>query len=153
MAVYVSLAKRRRRAAVVAIAALVIGLLIGFAIGTTRTKSVDDRVQAVQSDAENVATRLVALDIEYRDALSGGADDLDSSVTKPLEEIQSDTVRMLDRAPWVGPDARGAVLDKIAKLSVLAKARAAPDAFLSALNDASAQVRSTFGVEKNLSGG
>lgn len=146
MAVYVSLAKRRRRAAIVATATLVIGLLLGFAIGTTRTKSVDDRVQAVHTEADRIATRLVALDIEYRDSLNGGADDFDTSVTVPLTEIQADTVHLLDRAPWVGADQRGDVLDKVAKLVVLAKARTAPDAFLTALNDASALVRTTFGA-------
>jgi hypothetical protein len=114
MAVYVSLAKRRRRAAVVATATLVIGLLLGFAVGTTRTKSVDDRVQAVHTEADRIATRLVALDIEYQDSLSGGADDFDTSVTVPLAEIQADTVHLLDRAPWVGADQRGDVLDKVA---------------------------------------
>lgn len=146
MAVYVSLGKRRRRAAIVATATLVVGLLLGFAIGTTRTKSVDDRVQSVHTEADRIATRLVALDIEYRDSLGGGADDFDTSVTVPLAEIQSDTVHLLDRAPWIGADQRGDVLDKIAKLAVLAKARTAPDDFLIALNDASAFVRTTFGA-------
>ncbi|MEO8696011.1 MAG: hypothetical protein ABI658_20990 [Acidimicrobiales bacterium] len=146
MAVYVSLAKRRRHTAVVAVATLVVGLVIGFAIGTTRTTSLDDRVQAVHTDADRLATRLVALDIEYRDALAGGGDDFDTSVTAPLAKVQADTVHLLDRAPWVGADQRGEVLDKIAKLAVLAKARTAADDFLTALNDASALVRSTFGA-------
>ena len=147
MAVYVSRAKRRRHAAVLATATLVVGLLLGFAIGTTRTKSVDDRVQSVRTEADHIATRLVALDIEYRDSFGGGADDFDTSVTEPLAEIQADTVRLLDRAPWVGADQRGAVLDKIARLVVLAKARTAPDDFLTALNGASAIVRTTFGAD------
>lgn len=146
MAVYVSLAKRRRHAALVAIATLVIGLVVGFAIGTTRTSSVESRVRSVQTDADRIATRLVALDIEYRDAVAGGADDFDTSVTAPLAKIQGDTVHLLDRAPWIGADERGEVLDKIAKLVVLAKARTAADDFLAALNDASAVVRTDFGA-------
>jgi hypothetical protein len=146
MAVYVSLAKRRRHAALVATATLVIGLVVGFAIGTTRTSSVEDRVQAVRTDADRIATRLVALDIEYRDAVAGGADDFDTSVTAPLTKIQDDTVHLLDRAPWIGADQRGEVLDKIAKLVVLAKARTAADDFLAALNDASALMRTDFGA-------
>jgi hypothetical protein len=146
MAVYVSVARRRRRAALVATATLVIGLVIGFGVGTTRTKSVDDRVQSVHTDASDIAARLVALDIEYRDALGGGADGFNGSVIQPLSEIQSDTVHLLDRAPWINADQRGEVLDKIAKLTVLANDRTTGDTFLAALNDAAALVRTTFGV-------
>lgn len=110
-----------------------------------RTKSLDDRVQSVHTEADQIETRLVALDIEYRDSFGGGADDFDASVTEPITKIQADTVRLLDRAPWVGADQRGDVLDKIARLVVLAKAHTAPDEFLTALNDASAIVRTTFG--------
>jgi hypothetical protein len=108
--------------------------------------SIDDRVQNVQTDARNIATRLVAFDIEYRDGLSGGSDSLDSSVIEPLIEIQTDTVHLLDRAPWVSADQRGQVLDKLARLVVLAKARTPADDFLAALNDAASLTRSTFGV-------
>ena len=146
MAVYVSVAKRRRRAVLLATGTLVIGLVIGFAIGTTRTTSIEDRVRSVQTDAGDVATRLVALDIEYRDGLNGGADSVDSSVVQPLGEIQTDTVHLLDRAPWVTVVERGAVLDKVARLVVLAKARTPADDFLAALNDAATVVRATFGV-------
>jgi hypothetical protein len=146
MAVYVSVARRRRRTVLWAIATLVIGLLVGFAVGTTRTKSVDDRVQSVHADADQIAARLVALDIEYRDALGGGSDDFDTSVIQPLGKIQSDAVHLLDRAAWINPDQRGEVLDELAKLVVLAKARTAADEFLAALNDAASSVRSTFGV-------
>jgi len=146
MAVYVSVAKRRRRTVIWATATLVIGLVVGFAIGTTRTTSIDDRVRGVQTDASDIATRLVALDIEYRDGLNGGADSLDASVIEPLGEIQTDTVRLLNRAPWVTTDQRGAVLDKVARLVVLAKARTPADDYLAALNDAASLVRATFGV-------
>ena len=63
-----------------------------------------------------------------------------------LGKIQSDAVHLLDRAAWINPDQRGEVLDELAKLVVLAKARTAADEFLAALNDASSSVRSTFGV-------
>ena len=146
MAVYVSVAKRRRRAVVLAMGTLVIGLLVGFAIGTTRTKSVDDRVQSVHTDADEMATRLVALDIEYRDALGGGSDDFDASVIAPLGKIQTDAVHLLDRAAWITADQRDQVLDKIARLVVVAKARTPADGFLAGLDDAAALVRATFGV-------
>ena len=146
MAVYVSVARRRRRTVLWAIATLVIGLVLGFAVGATRTKSVEDRVQSVHVDADDLATRLVALDIEYRDAFGGGSDSFDASVIQPLAKIQSGTVHLLDRAAWLGPDRRGEVLDELAQIVGLAKAHTNAHEFLTGLNRAAALVRATFGV-------
>jgi hypothetical protein len=146
MAVYVSAGQRRRRVVLIAVATLAVGLLVGFAVGVTRTTSVDARVHDVQRDANNLATRLVALDIEYRDALDGGADDFDTSVSKPLAAIEADTVRLLDRAPWVSGAGRNEVLDAIANVEQLAQSHTPADPFLTALQQASKQVTTTFGA-------
>ena len=66
--------------------------------------------------------------------------------TRPAAKIQSDTVNLLDRAAWLGPDLRGEVLDELAKVVGLAKAHSNADEFLAGLNGAAAVVRTTFGV-------
>lgn len=147
MAVYVSVGRRRRRLFVSIAVALVLGLAVGFLIGITRTRSVADRVASVRNDADDLASRVVAIDIEYRDSLAGGSDSFDQSVLRPLNDIEKRTVHLLDRAPWITSDERRTLLDRLASLEQMARDKTPADRYLQSLNTAASDMRATFGVD------
>ncbi|MFT3853231.1 MAG: hypothetical protein QM733_10895 [Ilumatobacteraceae bacterium] len=100
MALYVSARTRRTRAV---IAAVVVGLLafgLGWLIGRQQVPSVNDRVAAVQDDADAVATGLERLDVEYAKVLAG-TDSLDAAVLAPIDQTVTRAQHALDDAPWI----------------------------------------------------
>ena len=85
MALYVSARKRRTRAVIVAV---VVGLLafgLGLLVGRQQVPSVGERISAVQDDADEVATGLERLDVEYAKVLAG-TDSLDQAVLTPIDQ-------------------------------------------------------------------
>lgn len=145
MALYVSARKRRTRAV---IAAVVVGLLafgIGWLIGRQQVPSVNDRVAAVQDDAQGVATGLERLDVEYAKVLAG-TDSLDEAVLAPIDQTVTRAQHALDDAPWVTAAQRAAVVDALAQTRASAVAKDPQDTFVGHLHDTAALVRTTFGI-------
>lgn len=145
MALYVPVSRRRRNAILLAVASAVVAFAVGYLIGRQATPSVSAQVASVQADAQALATRLEALPIEYDQALSGGQDTVEGGTLEALDGIQHDTIRAMDRAPWVHADDREKVLDAIAATSQAARDRADPAVFLAAVTAAAGEVRAVLG--------
>ena len=112
----------------------------------TVAPSVSAQVAAAQADGQELATRLEALPIEYDQALAGtGEDTIQGGTLDALDGIQRDTIRTMDRAPWIQAAERAKVLDAIAATSQAARDRATSPAFLAAVTAAAAEVRTAFG--------
>jgi hypothetical protein len=86
MALYVSKARRARRTTIVCVAVALVAGFLGWAIGHGQAPSVDERVQSVRADADNIATDIKRLDIEYQQALAGQGDNLSDGVLTPLRD-------------------------------------------------------------------
>jgi hypothetical protein len=146
MALYVSAGTRRRRAVVTAVVTGVVALALGWLVGRQQVPSIDERVASVHADANDVATGIERLDIEYEQVLTGAGDTVEAGVVAPLAGLREALIDAMDRAPWLAPSQRGALLDQLAEIESAAK-RSVPLADLQALLvDAGAAVRSTFGV-------
>lgn len=145
MALYISARKRRTRAVIVAV---VVGLLafgLGLLVGRQQVPSVGDRISAVQQDADEVATGLERLDVEYAKVLAG-TDSLDQAVLAPIDQTVTRAQHALDDAPWIVAAQRAAILDALAQTRQSAVAGDPQDMFVAHLEDTAALVRSTFGA-------
>ena len=145
MALYVSASKRFRRMLIIAIGVAIVAFVLGWLIGRQQVPSIDARVADVSEAADNTATGLERLDIEYEQVLDG-TDDLDTSVLKPLDDLRSELQDTMDQAPWLTTAMRAAMLDAVAEARQAAIDQVPLDDFTVAIDDAAGVVRSTFGI-------
>ena len=145
MALYVSASRRFRRVLFIAVGVAIVAFGLGWLIGRQQVPSIDHRVEQVRTAADNAATGLERLDIEYEQVLDG-TDDLDTSVLTPLDDLRSDLQDTMDRAPWLTTDMRAAMLDALAQVRQDAADRVPLDDFSTAVENAVDVVRSTFGI-------
>lgn len=145
MALYVSASKRFRRVLMIAIGVAIVAFVLGWLIGRQQVPSIDARVADVKEAAENTATGLERLDIEYEQVLDG-TDDLDTSVLTPLDDLRGELQGTMDQAPWLTTAMRAAMLDALAQARQAAIDQVSLENFTTAIDDAAGEVRSTFGI-------
>jgi hypothetical protein len=148
MALYVSAGRRTRRTVIIAAAASLIALVVGWSIGRQQAPAIADRVATVQSQAELEATGLERLGIEYEQVLSG-SDDLDSSVMQPLDAVRADLQATMDRAPWLTAARRAVLLDAVSQVRQAAIDGAPLDEFNAATLAAAALLRQELGANSS----
>ena len=141
MALYVSPARRFGHAALVCVAVGLVAGAIGWAVGRNQAPSVDERVQRVQSAAARVVTDLARLDIEYPQALAGGADGISGSVLAPLDDELAQLRQVMRRAPWLTAAGRSAMTEAIGAVETAARNRVRPRQFRARLHDAATLIR------------
>ena len=146
MALYVSAGRRFRRTVVIAVVASLIALVVGWAIGRQQAPAITDRVAAVQHQAEQEATGLERLGIEYEQVL-GGTDDLDDSVVQPLDAVREDLQATMNRAAWLTGAERAALLDAVSQVRQAAIDEVPLEEFTAATVAAAALVRQELGAE------
>lgn len=145
MALYISAGRRRRRAVIVAAIVGVLAFGAGILVGRQQVPSIDSRVASVAASADDIATGVERLDIEYEQVLAGG-DTLEQGVLTPFDELRRELQHNLDRAPWVAASQRSTLLDSLAAARQSAVDGDTLDAFRTHLRDTAALVRSVFGV-------
>ena len=140
MARYIPIARRRRNAALAAVAALFVGIVLGWLVGKQSAPSVSSAVHDAQQQAADIAVQLQRLPIEYQQAIDGGGEDsIQAGVIAPLTDIQA--------APWIAPAARASAQDAIAEVRQAALDKVSADEFQTAVNNAADEIRSAFGLE------
>src|SRR5947208_1989912 len=112
MALYVPASRRRRNAALVAAATLIVGLVLGYLVGHSAAPSVSAEVSSVKTRAERTVEGLSRLPIEYEQALTG-ADSMDNAVIAPTSAASRDLVADFQSAPWISATSRSTVLDAV----------------------------------------
>jgi hypothetical protein len=147
MALYVSAGQRFRRTVIIAAVASTIALVVGWSIGRQQAPAITDRVAAVQDQAEQQATGLERLGIEYEQVLDG-TDELDQSVVQPLDAVREELQVTMDRAPWLTGAERAALLDAMSQVRQAAVDEAPLDEFNAATAAAAALVRQELGGEQ-----
>ena len=140
MAIYVSVARRRRHAIALAAATLLVGLVAGLLVGRHGAPSVTSRVRSVRSRIAAVAARLENVPNEYAKAISG-RQSLQSGVLDTIDALRRDTQASLDRAPWVRQTQRDSVLDAFAKTRSDAAAKVDAPTFATDVNDITSQLK------------
>jgi hypothetical protein len=146
MALYVSAGTRRRRAVIVAVVTGMLALALGWLVGRQQVPSVDERVASVQTDANDVATGIERLDIEYEQVLAGAGDTVDAGVVEPLAGLRDQLIDTMDRAPWLAQGQRTVLLDELAEIESAAKRSVPLAQFQALLAQAGTDVRTTFGA-------
>jgi hypothetical protein len=142
MALYVSAGRRRRVTYLVGGAALVLGLLLGVAIGRSTVPSLEDRIRDVRADARRTAAglRVIALHDE-EGAASPTTGDAGADLV--LRRTRVELIDELDGAPWVSAQEGRALLRAVDDLQ--ARRDRAASAFGTAADAVADRIIATFG--------
>lgn len=124
MALYVSIARRRRNAVAMASAALALGLLVGWIAGRNSSPSIATRVGTARAALTATAARLDNVPNEYTKALAG-KQSLKAGVLDAIDQSRTEIQLRLDQAPWVRQSQRDHTLDLVAKTRADVQARVA----------------------------
>ena len=147
MALYIPAGRRRRRLVLATVAAAVVGLVLGWALGRLTAPTVADRVASVRSDARTIDGRLAALPNEYDKVLAGdpqyanGGGPADS-----LTGVSADVAALARRAEWLSPTQRDGVVSAVDQAQAVAAASGSASDFAAAIDQATSTVDTTFGL-------
>jgi hypothetical protein len=146
MALYIPVARRRRNAALLAGAALILGLVVGLIVGRQSAVTAAETAASVRTEGDTLGTRIDALTIEYEQAVSGTGDTIQGGVLDALVRIDADLDRLIEDAVWLGSGQIGRLHDATAAVRDAAEAVVPTDDFATVTATSSATVRDIFGA-------
>jgi len=148
MALYIPASKRRRRVVVIAVVAVLAGLVIGLLIGRLTAGSVDDAVRSKQNAAEDVVARLDGLGLEYQQAVGGGASASDAreGARDAAAGIVATTSDLVGSMSWVPDSERTSVIAAVKAVQTGVEQALPPARLTAVIKRAEAAVRAAAGT-------
>ena len=151
MALYIPLSTRRRNAALVAIATLLTGLIIGFGVGRSSGTTPSEAAADVRNRGDELATHVQALTIEYDQAIgvdrTGGGDTIQGGVIAALDLVDSDLDRLIAAAPWIGTGMAASLHESTIAVRRAATDKVTADQFAQIAATTAAALRTGFGFD------
>lgn len=138
MALYISTAQRRCKAAVIGAVALVIGLAAGFGLARVTTTSVEDKVASVQKQVRDTTGGLRVLAL-HAQASVGGTSDVQPVLARTRDGLNAEFAS----APWIGVSTRESLLAELAALEAMSPTSATFGPVLSKTAD---HIDQAFGI-------
>jgi hypothetical protein len=146
---YVEPSQRWRLAAFVALVAVLVGLLAGYAVGKNSAKTAGDIAAAARSKGADAATALSRLPIEYEQAARNASGESQNTVIEAIDAASSLLAAAYRSAPWLGPGLRKATSDAIAMLRRDVRAAAAPAQLQQDVDAAAGAIANQFDVDSD----
>jgi hypothetical protein len=147
MAMYIPLSRRRRNAALVAIATLLAGLIVGFIVGRSSATTAPEAAADARARGDELATHVAALTIEYDQAVSGGEDTIQGGVLDALDLVDSDLDRLIADAPWISKAQADSLHVATTAVRTAAQKAVPADEFANITAATAATIRASFGVD------
>jgi len=152
MAMYIPLSRRRRNAALIAVATLVAGLVVGFVVGRSSATTASEAARDVRARGDELASHVAALTIEYDQAIgadqtAGGTDTIQGGVLDALDLVDSDLDQLIKDAPWIGGAQSDALHAATAAVRAAATNKVTADEFETVADTTATAIRTTFGVD------
>jgi hypothetical protein len=150
MAVYAGPSKRKRTTSLIAAATLVVGLVIGIAIGRAAAPSLDEEIAKGRDGGRALVTALQVLPLEYGQALSGseGSSLIGDTVDRSARRLGA----ALDGAPWLGPAQRREATAAVAAVKAAAAGKVPPARFQTVVDRSAATIQAVFGLPSSSAG-
>jgi hypothetical protein len=150
MAVYAGSGRRRRTTAAIAVVALVVGLLIGVAIGRGTAESLDDQIAAGRDGGRELVAALRVLPLEYAQAYAGSSES--GLIADTVRRSTAKLPGALQGAPWLAPMQRDTAKAAVRAVEAAARSRVAPHRFETVVARSTASLESVFGLPVSTSG-
>jgi hypothetical protein len=147
MAVYMQATRRNRTTLVIAVVvSLIVGGAIGYLVGHQSSTSAADIVAEAQSKAEDAATALERLPIEYEQAVTNASGESTTTINEAIDDAAALLAAGYAAAPWLGPTARGAPDQAFERLRGDVGAAASTATFQDHVRDAVAAIGVAFNL-------
>lgn len=146
MAIYVPRARRRRNLILVGVAGLVLGLVLGGALGRSSAPTVGDRVRSVRNEARDVAAQLRVVSFHESQGTPSLNGTGDAGADLALRRTETNLRQLLRRAPWVGTKTGSDLLADTVALRTEAPGRARTEAFGRKVDALADRIEATFGA-------
>jgi hypothetical protein len=146
LAIYVPDSTRRRRVIAIAGACLILGLAVGGVLGRATSSGVDDSVKQVHARAEDAATALERLPIEYEQAVAGSGGESTATITDALRRARATLDAAYGAIDIFGPASRAATDAALDAVTRAAADQVPLAEFEAVIAEAAAAVRATFGL-------
>jgi hypothetical protein len=144
MALYTPQAQRRRRLMILAIAAFLLGGVLGGFAGRLTAPTVADQVADVRNQAQQMSAQLRVLSLHVdAGAASLGAGG-DAGAVLALQRADGDLTRLLEQAPWVSAQQGTALRAQLHELERAARTGAGTKSFAADVDRLAAEIDTTF---------
>lgn len=146
MALYTPQAQRRRRLLILALAAFLLGGVLGGFVGRFTAPTPADRVADVRAQAQQTSAqlRVLSLHVEAGAASLGAGGDAGAGLA--LQRADTDLTRALDQAPWITVDRSNALRTHLHDLERAARSGAATAPFAAGVDRLATDIDTTFGL-------
>jgi len=148
MAVYMHGSRRRWVTVAVGVVALLIGIGIGYVIGSDTATTSADVVAKSRSKGEDAATALQRLPIEYEQAVASSGES-SATIDGALDEASGLLNDAYNVSPWLSAALRKPPLDAIALLKADVAKKVAPEIFQQDVDQAVTAIDTAFGINSS----
>lgn len=146
MALYTPQTQRRRRVLIIAVAAFVVGGVLGGVVGRFTAPTPAERVAQVQEQARQMSAQLRVVSLHA----DSGAASLEAGggagSALALQRADGDLAGALEQAPWIPAQQGDALRSRLHQLQRTATAQAATPAFGADVDRLANDVDVTFGI-------
>jgi hypothetical protein len=144
---YIPAGRRRRRAIVIAVAALVVGVVVGWALGRSTAVTPADAARDARERAGVATSQLTSSEIHYAQVVQGEGDttELRASVEASLDRAAADLSDALARASWIDEGAADDLRRAVAEVRDAERATAPIDDYNAAIDRAERAINERFG--------
>jgi hypothetical protein len=146
MALYTPQAQRRRRLVILAVAAFLLGGVLGGFAGRLTAPTPADRVADVREQARQTSSqlRVLSLHVEAGAASLGAGGDAGAGLA--LQRADDDLTRALEQAPWITAERRNTLRTHLHELERAASVGAATKPFAVDVDRLASDIDTTFGL-------
>ncbi|MFZ0118896.1 MAG: hypothetical protein WBR33_05380 [Pseudonocardiaceae bacterium] len=146
MALYTPQAQRRRQMVILAIAALILGGMLGGLVGRFIAPTPADRVATVREQARQTSSQLRVLSLHVDAGAASLGTGGDAGAGLALQRADADLMRALEQAPWITAQSRAALSTHLHDLERTASSGAATKPFAADVDSLATEIDATFGL-------
>ncbi|HEX4102282.1 MAG TPA: hypothetical protein VHY21_17370 [Pseudonocardiaceae bacterium] len=146
MALYTPQAQRRRQMVILAIAALILGGMLGGLVGRFIAPTPADRVATVREQARQTSSQLRVLSLHVDAGAASLGTGGDAGAGLALQRANADLMRALEQAPWITAQSRAALSTHLHDLERTASSGAATKPFAADVDSLATEIDATFGL-------
>ncbi|PZS23524.1 MAG: hypothetical protein DLM61_23850 [Pseudonocardiales bacterium] len=146
MALYTPQTQRRRQMVIVAIAAFVLGGVLGGFVGRFTAPTPADRVAAVREQGRQTSSQLRVLSLHVEAGAASLGTGGDAGAGLALQRADADLTRALEQAPWITAQSRTALSTHLHELERAASSGAATKPFAADVDSLATEIDTTFGL-------